>query len=514
LESEEIIMNIQFTYGVRGTEQAIVDAVVRFVSKKELVQGGAADPIVQPQIDEALRGSYAKGLFKADSEQIEIMPTLGLYPASHIVFVGLEQEGGSTSLRLAAAAAAKALKKLHAVNVQVLLSDALLQGPTANIGAESSAQALTEGLLLALHDRQPLKREKNERFTLKEVAFVPQGAAASAEEAALWMQGITKGQLYVEGVILARDLTNLPGNDLTPERLAHHAEELARELDLEIEVIDEWSAAEQRMGGLLGVGQGSINPPRMIVIHYKGNPNSEESWGLIGKGITFDTGGISLKRAEGMQEMISDMGGAAAVLGAIRIIGELKPTINVIAVIPTAENMPSDRAIKPGDVLRMMSGHTVEVVNTDAEGRLVLADGLTTAITRGATKLVDVATLTGAVSVALGTQATGAVTNNDALYKQVQLASERAGERIWQLPSYPEYKKQIKSDAADLKNSGGRYAGTITGGLFIGHFAEGLPWVHLDIAGTAWLDSSRGWEPKGATGVMVRTLVELIVHQE
>ncbi|OBZ12186.1 leucyl aminopeptidase [Bacillus sp. FJAT-26390] len=508
-------MSVQFTYGVRGTEQAVNDAVIRFVSKKELIQGGTAVPIVQPQIDEALRGLNAKGLFKAEPEQTEIIATLGLYPAAYIVFVGLEQDGGATSLRLAAAAAAKALKKLRAETVQVLLSESLLAcTANAKLGADRTAQALTEGLLLALHAREPLKREQNERFSLKEVAFVPQGAAITEGDAELWKQGIAKGKLFAEGVHLARDLTNLPGNDLTPERLAYHAEEMARELDLEIEVIDEWSAAEQRMGGLLGVGQGSINPPRMIVIHYKGDPSTEEAWGLIGKGITFDTGGISLKRAEGMQEMISDMGGAAAVLGAMRVIGELKPAINVIAVIPTAENMPSDRAIKPGDVLRMMSGHTVEVVNTDAEGRLVLADGLTTAITRGATRLVDVATLTGAVSVALGSQATGAVTNNDQLFKQVQSASERSGERIWQLPSYPEYKKQIRSDAADLKNSGGREAGTITGGLFIGHFAEGLPWVHLDIGGTAWLESSRGWEPKGATGVMVRTLIELIIDQE
>ncbi|WP_245976606.1 leucyl aminopeptidase [Paenibacillus prosopidis] len=507
------MMSIQFTYGVRLADEALADAVIRFVSKSELTRGEALQPIVQPQIDEALRTLFDKGQFQAEAEQTEVFATLGLYPASHIVFVGLEQEGGADSLRKAAAAAAKAVKKLHAGSVQVLLSETLLGGTVAAVGTEQAAQALTEGLLLAIHVRQPLKREQSERFVLKNVAFVPQGAAAAASDVTLWEQGIEKGKLYAEGVSFARDLTNLPGNDLTPERLAHHAEELARELDLEIEVIDEWSAAEQRMGGLLGVGQGSINPPRMIVIHYKGDPKSDETWGLIGKGITFDTGGISLKRAEGMQEMISDMGGAAAVLGAIRVIGELKPAVNVVAVIPTAENMPSDRALKPGDVLRMMSGHTVEVVNTDAEGRLVLADGLTTAITRGATKLVDVATLTGAVGVALGSEATGAVTNNDALLKQVLSAAERTGERIWQLPAYPEYKKLIKSDAADLKNSGGRYAGTITGGLFIGHFAEGLPWVHLDIGGTAWLESSRGWEPKGATGVMVRTLVELVVNQ-
>lgn len=507
-------MTVRFTYGVRSEANQSLDAIIRFVSREELEQGEADQPIVQPQIDEALRSLFAKGLFKADAEQVKVIATLGLYPAAHIIFVGYEQGVTATGLRLAAAAAAKSLKQLQAQSVHLLLPELLIKDAAAGLGIEHAAQALTEGLLLALHVRQPLKREQSERFELMDVALVPQGDATAASDSSAWEHGIAKGLLYAEGVKLARDLTNLPGNDLTPERLAYHAEELAREHDLEIEVIDEWSAAEQRMGGLLAVGQGSVNPPRMIVIHYKGDPNSNETWGLIGKGITFDTGGISLKRAEGMQEMISDMGGAAAVLGAIRVIAELKPAVNVIAVIPTAENMPSDRAFKPGDVLTMMSGHTVEVVNTDAEGRLVLADGLTTAITRGATKLIDVATLTGAVLVALGSEATGAVTNNDALFKQVYDASERAGERIWQLPAYSEFKKKIKSDAADLKNSGGRYGGTITGGLFIGHFAEGLPWVHLDIAGTSWLESSRGWEPKGATGVMVRTLVELIVHQE
>lgn len=506
-------MNVQFTYGLNAANQAAADAVIRFVSESELRQGELSELIVQPQIDTALRGLHAKGLFKAEPEQVEVIATLGLYPASNIIFVGIAQAAGAKGLRLAAAAAAKALKRIRAESVQLLLPDAVLGAIVTTIGASKTAQAITEGLLLALHERQPMKRDQKERFTLKEVAFVPQGTAMAATKQELWENGISRGKLFTEGVSFARDLTNLPGNDLTPERLANYAEELALELDMEIEVIDEWSAAEQRMGGLLGVGQGSIHPPRMIVIHYKGAPQSDEVLGLIGKGITFDTGGISLKRGEGMEEMISDMGGAAAVLGAVKIIGELKPAVNIIAVIPTAENMPSDRAFKPGDVLRTMSGYTVEVVNTDAEGRLVLADGLTTAITRGATKLVDVATLTGAVSVALGIEATGAVSNNEALMQEVLGAAERSGERIWQLPAYPEYKKLIRSDAADLKNSGGRYAGTITGGLFIGHFADGLPWVHLDIAGTAWLDSSRGWEPKGATGVMVRTLVELVEGQ-
>jgi leucyl aminopeptidase len=330
-------MTIQLSYGARADEQAAADAIVRFISNEELeaAQGEAA-PIIQPQIDEAIKSAYAGGQFKAQTGQTYVISTLGLYPVATIIFAGYSSEVDTDNLRLAAAAAAKALKQARAEKAQLLLSEPLRAGIAAGPGEAQAAQALTEGLLLALHTRQPLVREPQARFELKEAAFVAQGTS-QADEAA-WQAGMARGRLFVEGVSLARDLTNLPGNDLTPERLAFHAEELAHEHDLEIEVIDEWSAAEQQMGGLLGVGQGSINPPRMIVIHYKGNAESEETWGLIGKGITFDTGGISLKRAEGMQEMISDMGGAAAVMGAMRIIAEAKPAVNVIAVIQTGRS--------------------------------------------------------------------------------------------------------------------------------------------------------------------------------
>ncbi|MFD0588533.1 leucyl aminopeptidase [Paenibacillus sp. GCM10027627] len=504
-------MTTSFTYGAKraeapAAEAPAAEALIRFVAEHELKDAGTS--FIHPQIDALLRSSFEKGLFQGKPEQTEVIPTLGLHEASYIVFVGFVPGSGTDGLRHAAAAAAKALKSIRVNKAEVAVQPVWLGEGTTS--ASAAAQAITEGLLLALHDRQPLKKESKDRFALLEIAFRPdEHSAAELGEASEWESGISKGKVVAEAVAYARDLTNLPGNDLTPERLAFHAEELATEFDLEIEVIDEWSAAEQGMGGLLGIGQGSVNPPRMIVVHYKGAPESKDVWGLIGKGITFDTGGISLKKAPGMEEMISDMGGAAAVLGAVRALAELKAEVNVLAVIPAAENMPSDRAIKPGDVIRTMSGYTVEVVNTDAEGRVVLADGLTTAIRRGATKLVDVATLTGAVMVTLGFEATGAVTNNEALMAEVAEAGVRAGERIWQLPAYPEFKKSLRSDAADLKNSGGRYGGASSGGLFIGHFAEGLPWVHLDIGGTAWLEGARGWEPKGGTGVMVRTLVEL-----
>ncbi|MDQ6420386.1 leucyl aminopeptidase [Paenibacillus sp. LHD-117] len=506
-------MSTSFTYGNRKEGAVAPDALVRFVTEGELKAGaGGNGVIIQEKIDERLRSMYAKGLFQGRAEQAEAIATFGLIEAATVIAVGFVPGSGSDGLRLAAAAAARAVKSIRAKHVELSIHETALGGDIATLGASAAAQAITEGLILALHDRQPLKKETATRFHPAQVDYIAEAAltTGSSEE---WLSGIARGRIVAGSVAYARDLTNLPGNDLTPERLAFHAEELAGELELDIEVIDEWTAAEQGMGALLGVGQGSVNPPRMIVLHYNGAPDSDEVWGLIGKGITFDTGGISLKRAPGMEEMISDMGGAAAVLGAVRAIAELKTEVNVVAVIPAAENMPSDRAFKPGDVLRTMSGYTVEVVNTDAEGRIVLADGLTTAIRRGATKLIDVATLTGAIMIALGYEATGALTNNEDLMAEVMEASRLAGERIWEMPAYPEFRKMLNSDAADLKNGGNKYGAASAAGLFIGHFAEGLPWVHLDIGGSAWIERARSWEPKGATGVMVRTLVALLERQ-
>lgn len=501
-------MNLQITYGHQEHEPE-ADVILTFVTERELQSEEAdAGAYLHPQLGDSLRQLYARGLYRAKPEETYVLPTLGLLPSPFAVYIGLPTELTLEELRLAGAAAARAVQALKPVHIRLLLPPALVEGDE-RCSASEVAQALSEGLILGADSRQAIRREAQERPEWVSASFIPSHMADDGTAEAAWKEGIRKGQIYADAVCYARELTNRPGNLLTPEQLAGEAEQLAAELEMECEVLDEWSAAEQGMGALLGVGQGSANPPRMIVLHYEGAPGDSTVWGWVGKGITFDTGGISLKKAAGMEEMISDMGGAAAVLGAMRIIGKLRPAINIIAVIPAAENMPSDRALKPGDVITTMSGRTVEVVNTDAEGRLVLADGLTTAIQRGATRLVDVATLTGAVMVALGDSVTGAVGNNQELMQQVCTAGERSGERIWELPSYASYRKQLDSDAADLKNSGGRLAGTITGGLFIGTFAEELPWVHLDIGGTAWLSRSRGWEPKGATGVMVRTLAEL-----
>ncbi|MCR8657902.1 leucyl aminopeptidase [Paenibacillus endoradicis] len=498
-----------YTYGNTSKPS---EALLLLVNEEQLQQLKQGTPIVGNALDQHILSLFDKEQFRAKANQVAVIATLGLMDENYLLLAGYNEEDGINGLRELFAAIAKQVKSLKLATLSLSLNKEHLASQLATQGTHQSVQAMIEGLQLALYERTIMKKEAQKFYNLQALNFVlneSQLANIATYEAA-----VTEAEHMIQSVKLARDLTNMSGNELTPERLAFYAEELANELELDIEVLDEWSLAEEQMGALLGVGQGSINPPRMIVIHYEGDPSSDEKWGLVGKGITFDTGGISLKPAANMEDMISDMGGAAAVLGAIRAIASMKLPVNVVVVVPTAENMPSDRALKPGDVITTMSGHTVEIINTDAEGRLVLADGMTTAIKRGATKLIDVATLTGAVLVALGTEATGAITNNEQLMQQVIAASAKSGERVWQLPAYAEYKKLIRSDVADLKNTGGRHGGTITGGLFVGHFAEDKPWVHLDIAGTAFLNSSRKWEPKGATGVMVRTIYQLISEKD
>lgn len=479
-------------------------AYVRFINNTEVLNDSE---LFQSNVDAYFKQLVEAKKFAAKPNEVASTATLGLLPYSFAVIAGLPEGASLAEYKELGATTAKQLKALDADTVAINTADLLHQDVTAD-----ALQAYVEGLQLALYHRTIKKKKDDPFFKLKEINFVLNDELAAMQDEL--GHAVEVANVLVESINFARDLTNMSGNVLIPEKLAYYAEELARELEVDVEVLDEWLIAEENMGGLLAVGQGSVNLPRMIVLHYDGNPESTEKYGLIGKGVTFDTGGISIKPALNMEEMISDMAGAAAVLGAFKAIASLKLPVNVVAVVPTAENMPSDRAFKPGDVITMMSGHTVEVVNTDAEGRLILADGLTTAIKRGATKLVDVATLTGAALVALGTEATAAVTNSDELFAEVREASAKSGERVWQLPAYPEYKKLIKSDVADLKNSGGRHAGTITGGLFIGHFAENLPWVHLDIAGPSFLPQARKWETKGGTGVMVRTLFELLNQKE
>jgi leucyl aminopeptidase len=314
---------------------------------------------------------------------------------------------------------------------------------------------------------------------------------------------------------MARELANEPGNSLTPRVFADRAVQVAKAAGLAVDVLDETRIGELKMGMLLGVARGSQEPPRVIVLRHE--PKKAVNGivlGLVGKGITFDTGGISIKPAENMDRMKDDMSGGAAVICAMTAIARLDAPVRVVAVIPMTENMPGGQAVKPGDVLTSAEGKTVEVLNTDAEGRLVLGDGMWYARRLGATHLVDVATLTGACVVALGKTTSGLFGTPAAWVEQVRAASERGGDRSWPMPIFDDYRELFKSEIADFANTGGRAGGAITGAMFIKEFSGDLPWVHMDIAGTAWAEDAKPYQPKGATGVGVRTLVELALAAE
>jgi leucyl aminopeptidase len=336
------------------------------------------------------------------------------------------------------------------------------------------------------------------------------GSGAEQRDMDRFRAAINRGRVLGECSNRARELANEPGNTLTPREFASRAAAVAAEGGIKVEILDEKQIADLGMGLLLGVARGSSEPPRLMVFRHDppGAPVAPVL-GLVGKGITFDTGGISIKPADGMERMKDDMSGGAAVACAMRAIGILGAPIRVVGIVPATENMPGGRAIKPGDILKSAEGKTVEVVNTDAEGRLILGDGLWYARKLGATHLVDVATLTGAVVVALGKTTSGLFGTPDGWVEQVRRVADREGDRAWPLPVFDDYREQLKSEIADLSNTGGRPAGSITAALFLKEFTGGLPWVHMDIAGTAWAEDARPFMPKGATGVAVRTLAEL-----
>ena len=371
-------------------------------------------------------------------------------------------------------------------------------------GEPAFVQAATEGLLLAAFDGDTFKTTARETAALTDLQVVVSrndGAAAAA---------LDRGRVLGECCNRARAWANEPANVLTPRELGDRAAQVAAEVGLGVDVLDETRIAGLGMGLLLGVAQGSAQPPRLVVLRHDptGAPSSPVL-GLVGKGITFDTGGISIKPADGMERMKDDMAGGAAVVAAMEAIARLRAPIRVVAVVPVTENMPGGRATRPGDVLRAASGTTVEVNNTDAEGRLILADALWHARQLGATHLVDVATLTGACVVALGRFVSGLFGTPDAWRDVVAETARRAGDRVWPMPLDDDYAEVLKSEIADLVNTGGRPAGAVTAAMFLKAFTGGVPWAHLDIAGTAWADEAKAWQPKGPCPVAVRTLAEL-----
>jgi leucyl aminopeptidase len=369
--------------------------------------------------------------------------------------------------------------------------------------------SVVEGAILADYDSDPYRTERNGELGVDSFVIAGENLAPSDELNA----ALERGRAIGEAANFTRTLVNEPANRMTPSILAQQAREMATRAGLEFQELGEEEIRNLKMEAFLAVAQGSDQPPRLLVLRYS-PPDAPDSpvIGLVGKGITFDSGGISLKPSQNMHEMKTDMAGGAAMLGVMQAIAQIKPKVRVVAVIPATENMPSGKACRPGDVVTSMSGKTIEILNTDAEGRLALADSLTYARQLGCNVLIDAATLTGAVVVALGNITTGVFGRHQEWVDRLLASGNETGERMWQLPVDDEYRDLYKSSIGDLANSGGRHGGAITAAMFVGEFAEETPWVHLDIAGTAWSNDEKPWLAKGPTGVPVRTLVHLLTH--
>jgi len=490
------------------------DALVVNLFEGVKTPGGATaavDGALSGAIRKLIQGGEATGKW---GEQT-LLHTLGKLPVERVLVVGLgkKEEFTLDRVRSVSAEAARCLRKIGAKRIGTIMHGAGThlgaQTGTGGFNAAQATQALVEGALLGLYRFTRYKPEnENDKKQVESLTIVER----DREKLGAIGEAVRRGRIVADATNAARDLVNEPGNTLTPTELARRARAMARGAHIRCRVLGPRELRRLGARALLGVARGSQEPPRLIVLDYRGGRRGGPHLGLVGKGITFDSGGISIKPAENMEAMKGDMAGAAAVLGATRAIALLNLPIHVTAIIPATENLPSGTALKPGDIIRAMSGRTIEVINTDAEGRLVLADALHYARGRKVSHLVDVATLTGACVVALGTINSGAFTNNQALLDTVLAAGKAAGEKIWPLPMDTEYDELIKSDVAEIKNTGGRKGGAITGAKFLQNFVGDTPWVHLDIAGTFETDKEKGYLAKGGTGVMVRTLVNLAVE--
>lgn len=375
----------------------------------------------------------------------------------------------------------------------------------ASINIAHAASFIVEGALAGTIDTTTYRSEPDKPIKIDEIILL-----AGAHDPTAVGKGAERGEILGTAINMARLMALTPANDMTPSDMAGRAEDVAREAGLAFHVLDEAQMLAKGMGSLLGVSRGSDQPATLSVISYSGDPDSSEVLALVGKGITFDSGGISIKPAENMHEMKYDMSGGAGVIAAMYAIGKLRPKLNVIGLVPASENLPGPRAVKPGDILRAMNGKTIEVINTDAEGRLILADALCYARELGATKIIDCATLTGACVVALGHAASGTMSNNEEWVTRFLEVAATSGERYWRLPLFDDFTTLIKSDIADLKNTGGRAGGAETAGAFLKEFVADVPWIHLDIAGTAYLDGESSFQAKGPTGTPVRAFVAIV----
>ncbi len=484
--------------------QVQVDAIVVNLFEGVERPGGATSAV-----DQALEGIITKliqqGEIKGKLNEVVIIHSLGKIPAGVVAVAGLGKQSEFTvdKIRIVTAQACRSLQKLNCHRIATVVHGAGVGG----FEPATAAQAIVEGGVMGLYSFRKYFTEEPEYQDVEELSIVERDADRQKD----LEDGCRKGRIMAEATNLARDLVNEPANYMTPGDMARVAEGLAINYGLGLAIMEREQMEKEGMGALLGVAQGSEQPPKLIKLCYKGDEASSETLGLIGKGITFDSGGISIKSPEFMKDMKGDMSGGAAVMAAMSAIAQFKPGINVTALIPATENLPSGKALKPGDVLKALNGKTIEVVNTDAEGRLILADALSYAVKRGLSPLVDVATLTGACQIALGDICSGIFGNVQEFIDTIIKAGADSGERLWQMPMYEEYKEQNKSEVADIKNTGGRYGGAITAAQFLSEFIDDTTWSHIDVAGTFTSDKDQGYIVKGATGVGVRTLVNLVL---
>jgi leucyl aminopeptidase len=467
---------------------------------------GAVDRALGGMIADLIQGGDLKGTFK----QTVLFRTGGRIPAERVLIVGLgtQPDFGLDRVREISAKAAVFLRKAGLSSLTTIRHGAGIGG----LDPEEATEALVEGAVLGAYRFNRYKTERGEgEGELTSLTL----AVQDVEELERVEAAIRRARTVSEATNFVRDLVAAPARDKSPRELARVAQEMAQEAGLECTVLDEKQAEKLNMGGFLGVARGSAEPPRFIVLEYLGGPKRDPPIALVGKGITFDSGGLSLKPAKAMETMKEDMAGAAAVMGVLRAAAELALPVNLVGIAPCTENLPGGKATKPGDVLTTHLGTTIEVMNTDAEGRLVLSDGLGYATTFEPQAIFDLATLTGACMVALGRMTTGMMGNSDELMDRLRRAGARTGDYVWPLPLFAEYEEQIKSDIADVKNTGGKYAGAITAALLLQKFVKDTPWVHLDIAGTRKTSREadslqKEYLPKGPTGVGVRLLVQVL----
>jgi len=458
--------------------------------------------ILDEAVEAAAAQVLASGEFKAGANETLLLHAPAGLGAKRLLIVGVGKQAKATvnSVRAAAGTAVRFLKPRGIRELVFALPEAALLPPGPCV------RAAVEGALVGNYDPDTYRSDRKDLSVESFTVAAPAGSDQAALETAF-----AEGVIIGESQNFTRVLVNEPGNKLTPTILGRRAAEMAAEVGLECEVHSTEKLHELKMGAFWSVSQGSAEPPALIVLRY--DPEGVKDGpvlGLVGKGITFDTGGISIKPSDKMELMKYDMAGGAAMLGALRAIALLKPKVSVIGIVCAAENMPDGKAQKPGDVQTAMSGKTIEIINTDAEGRLVLADGLTYAKKLGATHLIDAATLTGAVVVALGTVNAGAFSNDDETFAKFDGALAASGEKFWRMPLGAEYAELIKSDIGDIKNTGGRHGGAITAAEFLKVFAEDTPWIHLDIAGLAWIEDSKPYIAKGPSGVGVRSILEWV----